>query len=172
MVDEPMLQMVVLPRPNRPLDVQVFIHVEFIHTASTWQCFGGGSGLAPGGGDGPDWEEAWMMYIGANLPCDDVPHHCHDDLHIWVGILLVQPKIFSNALLANLRDTGSDLNEMMSNTSKPVRFTPGTGIERGVTMSKQSKTFNDRLEATTPVDDKFYPESPLKGGMPYTYSES
>lgn len=21
--------------------------------------------VAPGGGDGPDWEEAWMMYIGA-----------------------------------------------------------------------------------------------------------
>ncbi|KAJ6509674.1 hypothetical protein DFH09DRAFT_1374681 [Mycena vulgaris] len=89
---------------------------------------------------------------------------------IWVGILLVQPKIFSNALLANLnsraslRDAGSDVHEMTPNTSKPVRFNPGTGTGSGVTMSKQSEAFNDKFEATTPVDDKFYPESPAEGG--------
>ncbi|KAJ7144509.1 hypothetical protein C8R44DRAFT_865420 [Mycena epipterygia] len=89
---------------------------------------------------------------------------------IWIGILLVQPKIFSNALLANLnsraslRDAGSDLHEMTSNPSKPARFTPGTGTGRGVSMSKQSETFNDKFEATTPVDDKFCPESPATEG--------
>ncbi|KAJ7486616.1 hypothetical protein FB451DRAFT_1553891 [Mycena latifolia] len=88
---------------------------------------------------------------------------------VWVGILLVQPKIFSNALLANLnsrsslRDAGSDVHEMTPSSSKP-HFAHGS-----VTMSKQSETFNNKYQtrspADSPIEEKFQgPSTPVEPG--------
>ncbi|KAJ6543057.1 hypothetical protein B0H19DRAFT_1268231 [Mycena capillaripes] len=94
---------------------------------------------------------------------------------VWVGILLVQPKIFSNALLANLnsrsglRDAAStNVHEM---TPSRPRFTPGSGV----TMSKQSESFNDKYQRSpvqgsfrsidSPAEEKFpSPGTPVDAG--------
>ncbi|KAF7344660.1 Retinol dehydrogenase 12 [Mycena venus] len=73
---------------------------------------------------------------------------------VWIGILLVQPKIFSNALLANLNSRSGLRNAASTNvhemTPSRVRWTPGSGV----TMSKQSERFDDKFQAS-PVQDSF-----------------
>ncbi|KAJ7887272.1 hypothetical protein B0H14DRAFT_3856387 [Mycena olivaceomarginata] len=80
---------------------------------------------------------------------------------VWVGILLVQPKIFSNALLANLNSRAS----LRANDAEVHEFTPNSirfnkrpsGIS-GVTVSQESATIQDdklKLNAASPVDVSF-----------------
>ncbi|KAJ7611110.1 hypothetical protein DFH06DRAFT_1245588 [Mycena polygramma] len=90
---------------------------------------------------------------------------------IWLGILLVQPKIFSNALLANL-NSRSVLRD--ANSSHVHEMTPS----RSIRFSPRSETFNnksqpsqvpDNLRGTStesPVEDKFPgPSTPVDGGV-------
>ncbi|KAJ7579767.1 hypothetical protein C8J56DRAFT_1104743 [Mycena floridula] len=75
------------------------------------------------------------------------------DNFIWIGILLVQPKIFSNALLANLnsrsslRDNGSDAQEMTPRSLPSPHLQPPSGV----TVSQESATFNDKYQLASPV---------------------
>ncbi|KAJ6483093.1 hypothetical protein C8R45DRAFT_1075450 [Mycena sanguinolenta] len=78
---------------------------------------------------------------------------------IWVGILLVQPKIFSNALLANLnsrtslRNADSEVHEFTPNSN--IRFKRPTGT--GVLVTQSSATIKDDLKTSpTPVDVTFH----------------
>ncbi|KAJ7124110.1 hypothetical protein C8R43DRAFT_1031349 [Mycena crocata] len=87
-----------------------------------------------------------------------------DKNFVWVGILLVQPKIFSNALLANLNSRSSlhstDVHEMTP--SKPVRFAHPSGV----TMSRETDLFDDKFQAASPVSETFQgPGTPIKSGM-------
>ncbi|KAJ7302918.1 hypothetical protein DFH08DRAFT_977487 [Mycena albidolilacea] len=72
---------------------------------------------------------------------------------VWLGVLLVQPKIFSNALLANLNSRSAFRDAASSNfhemTLSRPHFSPGR-----VTMSKQSETFNDKF-LQSPAQDSF-----------------
>ncbi|KAJ7174840.1 hypothetical protein C8R46DRAFT_1081862 [Mycena filopes] len=80
---------------------------------------------------------------------------------IWIGIFLVQPKIFSNAMLANLNsrtDFHAGLTDVHELTpSRPVRFTPPSSGT--VLVSKESATFSDAgstfQAGASPVESKF-----------------
>ncbi|KAF7351912.1 Retinol dehydrogenase 12 [Mycena venus] len=83
---------------------------------------------------------------------------------IWIGILLVQPKIFSNAMLANLnsrtsfRDHGSVVQEFSGkpNSHSTICFKPGSA---GVTVNQETAMIKDDL-----------PRTP--GGVHLVYSDS
>ncbi|KAF7373845.1 Retinol dehydrogenase 12 [Mycena sanguinolenta] len=89
---------------------------------------------------------------------------------VWVGILLVQPKIFSNALLANLnsrtslRSADSEVHEFTPNS---IKFKRPTGS--GVLVTQESTTIKDgsKISATS-VDLAFPvngPDSPTKHSL-------
>ncbi|KAJ7627283.1 hypothetical protein FB45DRAFT_1082511 [Roridomyces roridus] len=82
---------------------------------------------------------------------------------VWIGILLVQPKIFSNALLANLnsreglRASAGDVHEMTNSARFRV---PGSGTASGVTVSRE--IYHDKLYTpTSAVDSNFGTDSQL-----------
>ncbi|KAJ7573217.1 hypothetical protein C8J56DRAFT_1132389 [Mycena floridula] len=106
---------------------------------------------------------------------------------IWVGILLVQPKIFSNALLANLnsrsslRDGAPDVHELTNEYSSCTqpnspRFKPASGV----TVSQETATFSDKFQSGGPVQVGpflYSTESPqlvtpLEGGCPEPFSSN
>ncbi|KAJ7581925.1 hypothetical protein C8J56DRAFT_1056923 [Mycena floridula] len=104
------------------------------------------------------------------LNASDLQHQfltMKDKNFIWVGILLVQPKIFSNALLANLNSRSSlrnatpDVHELTNDhpyctqpNSHP-RFKP----TNGVSASQETVTFNDKLQSGSPVQGGPFPYS-------------
>ncbi|KAF7351911.1 Retinol dehydrogenase 12 [Mycena venus] len=96
---------------------------------------------------------------------------------IWVGILLVQPKIFSNALLANLnsrtgfRDHGSVVQEFSGkpNSHQMICFKPGSA---GVTVSQETATIKDDLPRTPGGVHLVYSDSKPKSSLTDSHIES
>jgi len=85
-----------------------------------------------------------------------------DKNFVWVGILLVQPKVFSNALLANLnsratlRNTESEVHEFVPSSMRFKR-------PSGVVVTQESATIKDDFKnsanSATPVNVTFHDSS-------------